>query len=265
MRANCSRVPVKRSSKLNGPGGLSSRQTRRSRALMQKSVPLGITSTAVNSWMPSMPLDRRASSCWNHRFGSDGSTDSCCSGCGDTEKLRCGVPTYFAESSEMMFSTRVVWLISSRRSSDACAIHRVDGPATPRGRWRRRWTCSGPTRRARAGQHRIGELVSPADALEVRRARVAAQRLVDLRAALADRDPVGLALVGVRADDSGLHHAAGKRRGGVEVRPDRAKISPPRCGPSGRAAGACRECPRRGSSPRLGRARAETPPARSRP
>jgi hypothetical protein len=26
---------------------------------------------------------------------------------------------YFAESSEMMFSTRVVWLMSSRRSSDA--------------------------------------------------------------------------------------------------------------------------------------------------
>ena len=67
-----------------------------------------------------MPLERRASNCWNHRFGSDGSTDSCCSGCGDTEKLRCGVPTYFAERSEMMFSTRVVWLISSRRSSDAC-------------------------------------------------------------------------------------------------------------------------------------------------
>ena len=86
---------------------------------MQKSVPFGHTSTAVNSWMPSMPLERRASSCWNHRFGSDGSTESCCSGCGDTEKLRCGVPMYFADSSEMMFSTRVVWLISSRRSSEA--------------------------------------------------------------------------------------------------------------------------------------------------
>ena len=69
-----------------------------------------------------MPLERLASNCWNQRFGSEGSTDSCCSGCGDTEKLRCGVPTYLADSSEMMFSTRVVWLISSRRSSDASRL-----------------------------------------------------------------------------------------------------------------------------------------------
>src|SRR5882672_6765381 len=86
---------------------------------MQKFVSFGTTITAVNSWMPSMPVERRASSCWNHKFGSDGSIESCCNGCGESEKLKCGVPTYFVRSSEMMFSTRVVWLTSSRRSSDA--------------------------------------------------------------------------------------------------------------------------------------------------
>jgi hypothetical protein len=168
MRANCSRVPVKRSSKLNGPGGLSSRQTRRSRALMQKSVPLGITSTAVNSWIPSMPLDRRASSCWNHRFGSDGSTDSCCSGCGDTEKLRCGVPTYFAESREMMFSTRVVWLISSRRSSDACRFIVSTDCDTARSLATSVDVLrTDPPSESRLGSTGIGKnVVSPADALE---------------------------------------------------------------------------------------------------
>src|ERR1043165_1408002 len=69
--------------------------------------------------MPSIPLDRRASNCWNQRFGSDGSTESCCNGCGESEKLRCGVPTYLVFSREMMFSTRVVWLTNSRRSWDA--------------------------------------------------------------------------------------------------------------------------------------------------
>jgi len=119
MRANWISVPLKRSSRLSGPGGLSSRQTRRRRAPMQKAVFFGTMTTAVNSCVLSMPLERRASSCWNQRYGSDGSIESCCCGCGDSEKLRYGVPMYLADSSEMMFSTRVVWLSSSRRSSDA--------------------------------------------------------------------------------------------------------------------------------------------------
>ena len=57
------------------------------------------------------------------------------------------------------------------------------------------------------------------------RVRMAAQRFIHLRAALADRERIGLAFVGIDADDPGLHHAAVQRRGGVEVRPDRAEIA----------------------------------------
>ena len=166
-----------------------------------------------------MPLERRASSWLNHRFGSEGSTESSCSGCGASDQPRCGVPRFFALSSVSRFSTRVVWLTSSRRSSDASRVGRVDdlrdgavaGDVGRRAAHRAAdREAADAERRAAAGRARL---------------RLRALRLVHLAAALADELAVGLAFEELGADDARLEHAPVERLGCVEVRPDRAEVA----------------------------------------
>ena len=167
--------------------------------------------------MPSIPVERRASSWLNHRFGSEGSTESC-SGWGASDQPRCGVPRFFALSSVSRFSTRVVWLTSSRRSSDASRAvvsdHRDGAVARDVGRRAAHRAAdreaADAERRAAAGRTRL---------------RLRALRLVHLAAALADELAVGLAFEQLAADDARLEHAPVERLGCVEVGPGRAEVA----------------------------------------
>ena len=207
-----------RSSKLSGPGGLSRRHTRRSRASTQKSSPRGTTSTVVNSWMPSILVERRASSWLNHRFGSEVDRE-------ELQRLGRERPAEVRRAEVLRVEQREQ-VLDPRRVADELAtlLGRL-----PRGRvddLRDGAVARDVGRRAahRAADREAADAERRAAAGRTR-LRLRALRLVHLAAALADELAVGLAFEQLAADDARLEHAPVERLGCVEVGPGRAEVA----------------------------------------